>query len=325
MRVSLVACLVALFATVARADDQSPAPRVDFDWGQMVGEGPSGYDKALEDGDAEVVASTRYRRSSRGRLRRALRSYEKAIALDPKRPEAYYRAAQTIYAHYITDQARPSPLMTEKALRYWQTFEKLAPLDPRIPDVLFQKSLALTKQVTESSFRKAVAIYDRLLSLSSPRAIDPNTISIYLGNKAELHMMLGELDKAIEDYYLAIDYGSRSWLGYGLAVALDRDGQEAKARQIMRTNVLSDKNMSRLSTSGTFFVPAGEKHYYLALGYEVLGDYRRAVRHYRAFIDSGAHPRFHPRAREHIRRLEPKVKSSPRLRNRPNPPPVFPY
>jgi hypothetical protein len=129
-------------------------------------------------------------------------------------------------------------------------------------------------------------------------------------------MMLGELDAAIEDYGLAQEYGSRSWLGYGLAVALDRDGQAAKARQIMRANVLSDKNMSRLSSNGTFFVPAGEKNYYLALGYEVLGDYRRALYHYQAFIDSGAHPRFHARARQHIRRLEPKARRQPRPRLR---------
>jgi len=288
-----------------------------FSWSRVVGDGPSGHQKAMKRGDQQTLASIRHRGPRRTlslQLQRAIRSYEQAITLAPRNAEAYYRAAQTIYTYYISEPKAPSAEKTEKALRYWSKFEELAPLDPRIPDVLFQKSLALTKQANDKAFKRAIAIYDRLLDISSPQSLDPNTISIYLGNKAELHMMLGELDASIDDYYLALDHGSRSWLGYGLAVALDRDGQGIKARQVMRTNVLNDKNMSRLSQDGTFFVPRGEKNYYLALGYEVLGDYKRAVRHYRAFIVSGAHPRFHSRAREHIFRLESKAR--PRRRPR---------
>lgn len=322
MRVVVIAVAITLFGATAVAEDDQPKPRPDFSWDKVVGEGPTGFDKAMAGGDEFTIASVRFRRTRRGPLKtlaRAIRSYEHAIQIRPKSSEAYYRAAQAIYELHIANAMHPSAKMTRKALRYWAEFEKLAPLDPRLTEVLFQKSLAHTKQMGDESFKQAIAIYDRLLGMSSPQTILPSTISIYLGNKAELHMMLGQLDAAIDDYYLAMEYGSRSWLGYGLAVALDRDGQGAKARQIMKANVESDRNMTRLSSDGTFFVPRGEKNYYLALGHETLGHYRRAIRYYQAFIRSGAHPRFHPRARAHIARLEPKARRQPTLRPKPRP------
>ncbi len=289
-----------------------------FSWAGVVGEGPSGYDEAMRAGDLHTTVAVRDRRGRlSGRVARAIRAYETAASLRPEAPEPHYRLAQLYYSFYIAriDRRVPDAGKTQKALKHWQHFERLAPRDPRLPDVLFQKSLALTKQANAQGFREAVAVYTQLLSISSPDSLDPNTISIYLGNNAELHMMLGDLDQSIELYQQALAYGNRSWLGYGLAVALDRDGQGTKARQIMQTNLYNDTNMRRLSQDGTFFVPEGEKNYYLALGYDVLGDTARAVRYYRAFIKSGAHPRFHARAALHLRRLEGR--RSPRRRTPP--------
>jgi len=292
------------------ADELDDAPEREFDWSAVVGEGPSGYQQAMDEGDLHVIHAVRsFERNHGGRIQRAIRSYERAATLRPREPEPHYRLAQLYYTFFIAnrDSVVPSAEVTRKALHHWDRFEELAPLDPRLPDVLFERSLALTKQANDESFRAAIAIYDRILGMTSPDTTDPNTISIYLGNKAELHMMLGELDDAIETYMLAIDYSNGSWLGYGLAVALDRDGQGVKARQLMRSNLADDKLMQRISQDGTFFVPAGEKYYYQALGFEVLGDIERAVAFYQAFIESGAHPRFQPRAREHLRRLTPSL------------------
>lgn len=294
----------------AHADEVEDVPERDFSWSAVVGEGPSGYQQALEEGDLHVVHAVRsFERDHGGRIQRAIRAYEHAAKLRPREPEPHYRLAQLYYTFFISnrDGVVPAAEVTQQALRHWDRFEELAPLDPRVPDVLFERSLALTKQANDDAFRAAVAVYDRILGMTSPDTTDPNTISIYLGNKAELHMMLGQLDEAIETYNLAIDYSSGSWLGYGLAVALDRDGQGVKARQLMRLNLANDKQMQRISQDGTFFVPAGEKYYYQALGYEVLGDIERAVAFYQAFIESGAHPRFHARAREHLRRLTPGI------------------
>lgn len=289
-----------------------------FDWDKVAPSLTSEFDRVMTEGDrfALRASNARRHRDARAAMSHAIDRYEKAVAKDSESAEAHYRLAHAIYSEHVApiDHRRPDAEWTRKVVHHWTEFERLAPLDPRVPDVLFSKSLALTKRADQKSFRKAVAIYDRLLGLSSLQSLSPNTISIYLGNKAELHMMLGEMDEAIELYAQAIDHGGSSWLGYGLAVALDRDGQGVKARQVMQSNLFNDQRMQRLNQDGTFFVPPGEKHYYLALGYQVLGSIREAVHHYRAFIRSGAHPRFQPRAREHLRQLEPQLKNdNPRV------------
>ena len=128
-------------------------------------------------------------------------------------------------------------------------------------------------------------------------------------------MMLGDLDRAIESYSQAIDLVgvAETWYSYGLSVALDRDGQGRKAREIMRQAVLRDgSSRSRFMDSITsphssvFFVPAGERYFYLALGYESVGESKEAISFYKRFIASGAHPRFQDIARQHIARLSGK-------------------
>ena len=209
-----------------------------------------GFAKAMAEGDQHATRAglAHPRSNSRGHVQRAIRAYEQAAALSPREPEPHYRIGLVIYTFHISpsDSWKDWPL-ARKALTHWQTFEKLAPLDPRLGDVLFNRSLASTKLADDKSFRAAVVLYARLLQMSSPDSIRPPALAIYLGNKAELHMMLGELDEAIELYERALKQAKRHSYGFGLAVALDRDSQGAKARQIMRHHMSSDKRMRAIS------------------------------------------------------------------------------
>lgn len=52
-----------------------------------------------------------------------------------------------------------------------------------------------------------------------------------------------------------------------------------------------------------FLVPAGEESYYFGLAFEAFGQLDEAIEHWRAFLRSGAHPQYHPRAKKHLDKL----------------------
>lgn len=274
-----------------------------FTWG---GHSETAYDKAMlaADSIAERAAS-RYRYTAQGLATRAVRHYEEAARLRPKEAEPHYRAALTLYTFFIRpERSTPPPDIAAKAIKHWTEFERLAPLDPRLGSALFHRSLAHTQMATDAQFRAAIRVYEKLLAIEE----DPN--ATYLYNKAELHMMLGHLDDAIELYELALQRTSQPEYGYGLAVALDRDRQGVRALQVMRKYVYGDRLKTLGNSSNIFFVPPGEKHYYLGLGFEAEGKYQQALRSFTLFVESGAHPRFHPRAREHLAKLREKLRGS---------------
>jgi tetratricopeptide (TPR) repeat protein len=165
-----------------------------------------------------------------------------------------------------------------------------------------RRSLTYTKLATDDSLRLAIDDYEKLLQMVDSQSVDGRSLATWLSNEAEIQMMLGDLDDAIATYTRALDSQDRALYGYGLAVALDRDGQGVKAREVMRSYAAIDQ-LRDLTEPEVFFVPAGEIHYYLALGHESLGHVAKAIAHYQKFIASGAHPQFAPRARANIRAL----------------------
>src|SRR5207237_10576866 len=94
------------------------------------------------------------------------------------------------------------------------------------------------------------------------------------GNRAESYMMIGDIDKAIPYYKEALQYTSDTSAYYGLAVAYDREGEGAKARQIIKD--LGDDAYNgwetKVAISETFYVPAGEVYYYRALAAAAPGN-----------------------------------------------------
>jgi tetratricopeptide (TPR) repeat protein len=248
---------------------------------------------------------------------RAVSAYERASAVRPDDPEPHYRAAEVLHAHFLESPSTSSdPVLSdrelpERALAHWQAFADLAPLDPRVTSTLFDRALVYTRLATERDFVQAVALYELLIERSDLRSLPAEQVATWLANLAETYMMVGRLGEAIETYQRALDYRAEPAYGYGLAVALDRDGQTALAREVMVSYAASDQ-MRDLQRGSVFFVPAGEVDYYLALGYEALDDLDQAAKHYRRFIVSGAHPRYQARANENLRRIEKAMSRSGR-------------
>lgn len=276
------------------------------------------YEIAMAEGDEAALAAAGGAASPvtiKKKIELAVRAYERAAKADPRKAEPHWRAANVIYGFYIDCDNGVDKLCDEenlkisrRVLEHWHAFEDKAPLDPRVTSMLFDRAILHTKQATEDDLRAAVADYEALIDRSGDR-LDPNVH----GNLAESHMMLGDLDRAIEFYNLALRHGGHSSVAYGLAVAYDRDYQGAKAREIFAAwgEEQFDQFLKDLDeTDQTFFVPEGEEHYYRALGYESLGRTGAATKAWKRFIDSGAHPIYQPRARENLDRLKTERKAA---------------
>jgi tetratricopeptide (TPR) repeat protein len=263
--------------------------------------------KAAEVAQQRLSSQSRQPRDYRALVKRAVAAYERAAELIPDAAEPHYRAAEVIY-HRLLDGPQNTPVVSDRAsasqaLAHWRAFEDRAPLDPRATLILFRRAILHTKMADEDNWNLAIADYETLLARTDLNALDPGDAATWLANLAETYMMVGRLGDAIDTYKRALDFSNQPLYGYGLAVVYDRDDQGELAREIMLSHVQGDRLRS-LGREGIFFVPEGERHYYLALGNEVLGDLELARKHYQHFIDSGAHPAFQPRAHQHLNRLE---------------------
>ena len=95
---------------------------------------------------------------------------------------------------------------------------------------------------------------------------------------------------------------------FGLAVALDRDGQTVAAREMMRRALALDATTSVLAlaavpNSDLFFVPAGDVYYYIGLARSVAGRREEAADAFRAFLAQQPGSRWAGRARGHLSEL----------------------
>lgn len=241
---------------------------------------------------------------------RAVDAYEAAAAARPDAAEPHYRAAEVINAHFLEQIDGAAVIgeraLAERALGHWRAFEERAPLDPRATDTLFRRAIVNTRLATDADLARAIDNYELLIARSDLPTRYGSNVAVWLSNLAETYMMAGRLDDAVRMYRRALEHGNEALHGYGLAVALDRNDQGALAREIMLSYALADQ-LRGLETDGIFFVPEGEKEYYLALGREALGDLEQAAAHYRRFIRSGAHPRFRPRAVDNLRAVEGRL------------------
>jgi tetratricopeptide (TPR) repeat protein len=162
------------------------------------------------------------------------------------------------------------------------------------------------------AYEEALAEYNRALKLVDPErrpsVFEDYGRAVLYGNSAETLMALGRIDQAIERYRRAESMsspGETEWelAQWGLGVALDRDQQIEKARESVQRALDFDPTMSHLSEEFVFFEPAGDKHYYEALGHQVAGDYELALASWRAFIAESPNSPYIARARAHIAEL----------------------
>jgi tetratricopeptide (TPR) repeat protein len=286
-----------------------PLPRPDFSWGATAADKPAAptkYEQAMQRADSYAVRAgqplgRKLRRAHRTLLaKHAISGYEAAALANPTKPAPHLRAAELINAHFLRGNGPPNRFTAMRAIRHWDAFIRLAPLDPRINEFMFRRSILFTRLGTTADLKRALADYDRLIRSTKFSSESPSMAAQTISNMAEVHMMLGQLDKAIAKYRRALELTpNKALYGYGLAVALDRDGQGTKAREVMLTHGAGDR-LRELSSAGVFFVPKAEIHYYLALGYESLGYIEQAIAEYRKFIASRAHPKYQPRAKQNL-------------------------
>jgi tetratricopeptide (TPR) repeat protein len=296
------------------------------------------YNTKMTEGDASTLASTIESASLKTRMaavKRAEAAYRAAASIRPREGEPYFRIGNLVYeVHFDCDQGMVQPLTCradlatpermQTAVDAWDEFEKRAPLDPRVGEILLERAILNTKLVNgtaadkrhlEAAARDYQAALDRSDGLTTTGGDEQ-----LLGNLAETYMMLDRLDESIATYLQAVAVGAaRVSTVYGLAVALDRDGSGDQALRRIQSQGSQgfdafDKDYHR---GAVFFVPAGEANYYFALAHEAFGNLGTALEFWNRYLASGAHPEFHARAREHVARLHKK-------RVRPEPPPLSP-
>jgi tetratricopeptide (TPR) repeat protein len=331
--------LVLAVATTAQADvwkkATEPTPQLDLYEALMS----AGDEAAITANARNIVLATIIKM-----VDSAVEKYKAAAKARPKAAEPWFRIASVLNSFFFDcndlmgqrnlpatcHMGRAVGHRGQETLDAWDKFESLAPLDPRVNEVLLARALLRTKLVGETNkpeklLRGAAADYIALLDRED--GLYQTSKEMVLGNLAETQMMLGEFEASIETYKQAIRLGGGTSATYGLAVTLDRDSQTELAFRVIRS--AGDKAFSefeqKLLRGSIFFVPAGEEEYYFALAHEALGNFEQSIVHWRAFIRSGAHPQFQPRAKEHLdklmarKNLKIKVPITPDLEEFPSP------
>ena len=282
------------------------------------------YDDHLRRGD-DLVQQAAMRSTSASTIRRsvdqAISEYRLATEARPAEAEPWFRIGTVLNSFYVecgNVGCLTGPFSTARALEVvqaWDTFEKKAPMDPRVNEILFERAIIRTKLLTatpsggplakqylEGAARDYQALVDHR---------DGTTVAQHysvVGNLAETYMMLDRMDEAVAAYQEAVRLGGPVSVRYGLAVALDRDEREAEAREVIRDQGLTAQQTFTLEwqRKDIFFVPPGEEFYYFALVAEAFDQNAAALTYWNAYIQSKAHPEFQPRARAHIEALKKK-------------------
>lgn len=300
--------------------------RADSVWDQAVVDTDAesaqfSYDRNLEAGneDVELAASEQSQDVKARHVTDAVTAYRAAIKASPELPEAHYRLGLTEFAFMLAcnrktawklcDPGNLDPAVIQDVVNEWHIFTDRAPLDIRALGLLFERALLHTKLGTPENFGLAVADYESLsnrLDGSTLGLADETTI---LANLAETYMMLGRIDDALATYERAVARGGDPSTVYGFAVALDRDGEGTRARELVTKLGLDayEQFQRDIKDGKTFFVPDGEVYYYLALVDEALGLNQQSIIHWDLYLRSGAHPQFQPRAKHNRDALAAKI------------------
>ncbi len=308
--------VVLLLAAAGLAVAAPSAARSDDMWqGVAAPANQDAYRGAMARGDQYALRAAEQQTLGHGEpanslALRAAEAYERASTFDRRAVEPHYRAAETLYLHFVEESDHPQRHPAARAVRHWAEFERKAPRDPRLESIYFRRSLTYTKLGGPDNYKLAAADYEKELRLIDPGSAPEEQLARVLSNAAEIYMALGDLDRALTLYYDSIEFATQSQrlYAFGLAVALDRDGQAAKARETIRRFGGYSLEVLNPRDGGVFFIPDGDEHYYHALGQETAGQLESAVNHYRQYLRAQPGSPYAERARSNINRLEAKMR-----------------
>jgi len=205
----------------------------------------------------------------RAHVEAALTRLQRAAAIDAENPQVLYTLAQALMRW---EQPSPS-LRCESQRRDEEALQALLKLQRQHPrfsadEVEFELAVLYARL---QRFAEAGHSYARSMALS----LDSGETSVALANLAEMTMLSGDLEGAVETYGRALrlagsgrDYPLALW---GRAVALDRLGEhEAALQDAQKATESEGGHMFVLRSDGVFFEPVYELDYYEGLGHEAL-------------------------------------------------------
>ncbi len=198
----------------------------------------------------------------RAAVENAITRFELARRLLPRDPEVLFMTAKALA---LWERRSSGGRIEKRSREAVVRFSELRAVDPGYE--AFQVAFELGVLYTlEGAPERAAAEYERALSLR----IDEGSPSTVLSNLAEVTMMAGDLERAVELYERAVVEGNgddRILSRWGLAVALDRLGEHSEANAQAERAIHDDQRpLGALRQSGVFFVPPHEAYYYEGLG-----------------------------------------------------------
>lgn len=245
------------------------------------------------------------------KARAALGAYEKALEIGPETVELHYRA---YLAAVLLVESHEGILSGYKeaylaVVRHIEDVRRLQPLDTREDDFAYQAGIAYSKlgalggPEADENFAHGIREYERLRSVTGNQ-LSGELLSSTYSNEAELLMSIGRLDDAISYYRTSIEINPMEPLGYfGLAVALDRNGEWSKSAEAMIQASEHGRGVERLKDPTVFFVPSGDIHYYYGLFHQIRGEASLAAMEYRRFLERCHDSKYAARARAHLAEL----------------------
>src|SRR5215470_13409730 len=245
------------------------------------------------------------------KARAALGAYEKALEIGPETVELHYRA---YLAAVLLVESHEGILGGYKeaylaVVRHIEDLRRLQPLDTREDDFAYQAGIAYSKlgalggPEADDHFTHGIREYERFRSVDGNQ-LSGELLSATYSNEAELLMAIGRLDESISYYRTSIEVNPMEPLGYfGLAVALDRNGEWSKSSEPMTQASEHGRGIERLKDPTVFFVPSGDIHYYYGLFHQVRGETGLAAMEYRRFLERCHDSKYAARARAHLAEL----------------------
>jgi TonB family protein len=273
-------------------------------WGNIAEPGRKQFIAALRKGRALFESAERMSYQLRVRsFEDALAAFREATRASPQNALGYFWLGKTFY-------------QLERMKEAIAAFGMVRKLKPSFPDdysMAFKLGIAYSKL---GKFEEAVLEYSRAERILATRGQGSSDATfgraLLHGNAAESLMAIGRLDEAIQRYLDSVAlYPGYKLAWWGLAVAYDRDEQISKARDALQKGMSGDNGMSALTGKDVFFVPAGDIHYYFALGHEARGDGPAAKKEWQQFLQELPKSPWAFRARDHLAGLGGGPKPTP--------------